>query len=74
MITSLELSGENHRKSTPRFTTAGISLKSKGVVTCNITLSGHNRRHHRSKCIYVVVTNRQHSSDLLNLDLNFIVR
>jgi hypothetical protein len=34
MVTSTALSGENHLNSTPRCTTAGISLKSKGVVTC----------------------------------------
>lgn len=33
VITSTELSGENHLSRTPRCTTAGISLKSKGVVT-----------------------------------------
>lgn len=39
MITSIGESGENHRNSTPRFTTAGISLKSNGVVTCKWLIS-----------------------------------
>lgn len=33
-ITSLGLSGENQPSSTPRCTTAGINLNSRGVVTC----------------------------------------
>ena len=41
LITSLGLSGGNHRKSTPRWTTAGISLKSNGVVTCTFILWAH---------------------------------
>lgn len=33
-FTSTEVSGENHLNSTPRWTTAGIALKTRGVVTC----------------------------------------
>lgn len=64
LFTSVWLSGENHLSSTPRCTTAGISLKSNGVVTWRF--ENHKCKTEQSQ------TNRTKIQEIYPLHINII--